>query len=179
MSNSNPTVLLSIDAQWQVVVIEGKPQIARADGKFFCVQIDDSLGFPQPIIREAADSKGICGAVLPIIRQQDGEWEVLITQNKRIGKDGPELLYEACRSSVSNSNPFMGAADKPITELGFGRCNSARIIGTIRCGVIDVSGSDYKHPDGSWVTFSQFARYSQDMMAQAVLFRFLALSKNS
>lgn len=175
-SNSNPIVLFSIDAQWQVVAIDGKPQIARADGKFFCVQIDNSLGFFQPVIRENVDANGICGSVLPFIRKKNGEWEVLITQNKRIGADGAEYLLEASRGSIDNTKP-LAASHQTVTELGVGRSNSARIIGKIRCGVIDVSEDSSSDSmitqTTSWISFTQFADFSSDMMAQAVLFRFL------
>ncbi len=171
--NQETEVLVQVDGQWRVATISGIPRFERADGRFFSVEFDDSLGYIQPVVRENCDAEGICGSVLPLVRLADNEWEVAVCEVKRVGANGCEMLLEAARNSVDNAK----LVHYPVTELGIGRSNSARIIGTIRCGVVDVTETgrtDYLlPPNGQWMTFAQFARESSDMMAQAALFRFL------
>lgn len=161
-----------IDSNW-LIKIDGNqaPEVAifRQDGKFFLVKIDRSLGYAQPIFVETENAEGICGTVVPVVRQIDGAWMVSVAENKRIGKDGPELLTEATRFSINNP----AQTDLEFIQLGTGRSNSARIVGTIACGVLVADESWQQPPNARWITFAEFASCS-DMMGQAALFRFLA-----
>ncbi len=174
---TDENVLLNVDANWRVRLVDAQPRIERGDGKFFAVEINSDLGFSQPIIRENVDASGFCGTVVPIVREFDGTWKVAVVSNKRIGAHGTEMLIEASRRSIDNASPSLTSGQYRVQELGGpGRSNSARIIGKIRCGVVDVSDVAFELPaNASWMTFADFAAQSSDMMAQAVLFRFLCL----
>ncbi len=161
-----------IDRNWNLFIDPADSSnltIARTDGKFFRIEIDKTLGYAQPVVRENTDQNGLCGAVIPIVRLIEGEWHVAVSQNKRLGTAGFVILTEASRASVDN---WDSPIDQRVIELGAGRSNSARIIGEIRCGVLVVDASFELAGNANWITFADFAK-TTDMMGQAAIFRFL------
>ena len=167
--------LFAFDSQWHV---REDGTIGRLDNRFFTVEflINKQQGFGQPGIVEHTDANGIAGRVIPIIKKLDDEWHVLCSRNLRFANDYLEPLLEGARSSISNTNPYLSSGDLPVVYLeGEGFSNSARINGRLLLGVVDVTDvADYEAPKGSeWLTFTDFAEQSTDMMTQAVLFRFL------
>ena len=120
------------------------------------------------------------GQVFPIVRFNDGsgQWEVFVTENARPCNGYSPLLLEGARKSAQNPQGNITTDGLPLTLIGTGYSNSARIQGLLLTGVcIVANGVDIPVKAGAmnprWVTLYEFSRNSTDMMVKSVLFDFL------
>lgn len=164
---------------WQICLNTESPSeslvLGRADGRFFKVTFNTTR-YGQPLLQEAVDADGVAGYVVPIVKQIDGAWYVVVTYNERPANDYQEKLLEGARRSVSNDTPFISTDGEAVQLLpGYIYSNSARIAGKLKAGVVDVTDeADFVLPEGSeFLSFAEFFEVSTDALTKAVLGQFM------
>lgn len=164
---------------WQICLNTQSPSeslvLGRADGRFFKVTFNTTR-YGQPLLQEAVDADGVAGYVVPIVKQINGVWNVVVTYNERPANDYQEKLLEGARRSVSNDTPFISTDGEAVQLLpGYIYSNSARIAGKLKVGVVDVTAqADFVLPEGAeYLSFAEFFEVSTDALTKAVLGQFM------
>ena len=173
-------VKFSLDGNWEVESTGSNHLSITNPAAPYSVELNTGGEYPYvTIVEKFGIEYHHCSCrCFAVVRNNNGVWEVFVTDNARVGNNYATPLTEGARRSESNTHPSISTDGLPVTILGEALTNSARIQGRVITGVCEVqngtSMATSPHAQNPrWISFLEFSKTSTDMTVKSVLFDFL------